>query len=158
MPASPLPDDGVYVNDLAMKAVTAFKDGCDCETSIVAVFDDYLGIKILDGLEPQNRRTGLGFQVPCGAIMGAKRVLAVALENDPKLPELLRGLENLFARKHKGTTCQYLTARVKWGEHRRHCGKYVYSAVEYLCLLLETRLAQKLEDEIKSNDPTATRH
>ncbi|MDR2301829.1 MAG: hypothetical protein LBF38_07305 [Deltaproteobacteria bacterium] len=151
-------DSAVNANDLAMRAVNLFREGLDCETAVVTVFDEYLGTKIRDGLEPEIRRIGLGFQVPCGALMGCRRVMATVLDNDPNLPHLRQELEKLFVIKHKATTCQYLTARIKWGEHHQHCGKYVYTAVESLYSILEARLGKELANLLKDMDASLTRH
>jgi hypothetical protein len=121
-----------------MRAVRLFKDEMvDCETAIVTVFNDLLNLSALDEFEPKNRRIGLGFQVPCGAVLGAIRVINNYLDPPNDTAKLSRELTLAFARKHKATTCQYLTAHVKWGEHHRHCGKYVYTAAELLWNILE---------------------
>ncbi|MDR2386343.1 MAG: C-GCAxxG-C-C family protein [Deltaproteobacteria bacterium] len=148
----------VTVNDLAIRAVTLFKEGLDCETAVVTVFDQYLGTQVLDGLEPSIRRIGLGFQVPCGALMGSRRVMAKVLDHDPQLPQLRQELEKLFVIKHKATTCQYLTARIKWGEHHNHCGKYVYTAVESLYAILEQRLGHQLAKLLNGLEAPETKH
>lgn len=148
----------VTVNDLAMRAVKLFREGMDCEAAVVTVFDEFLGARLLDGLEPETRRTGLGFQVPCGALIGATRVLAKVLENDESLAKQRLELEKLFVIKHGATTCQYLTAHVKWGEHRLRCGKYVYTAVESLWAILEERLGKKLTDILEGTNISDTKH
>jgi hypothetical protein len=137
------PDGFPSANDLAMKAVRLFKEGLDCETAVVKVFDEFLGLGLMDGLEPRNRRIGLGFQVPCGAILGARRVMALALDGDQEVARLGQDLDRAFAKKYKATTCQYLTAHIKWGEHHVHCGKYVYTAAEFLCGILEEKMDWK---------------
>jgi hypothetical protein len=132
------PEGGLTVNDLAMKAVKLFsEEGRDCEAAVISVFDDFLGLQVLDGLEQKNRRTGLGFQVPCGALLGASRVLSRVAGPPHDAGRLANDLSTAFARKHGAATCQYLTAHVKWGEHHRFCGKFVYSAVELLWGALE---------------------
>ncbi|MDR1111850.1 MAG: hypothetical protein LBP92_14430 [Deltaproteobacteria bacterium] len=145
-------------NDLAMRAVRLFKEGLDCETAVVTVFDELLGLGLVDGLEPRIRRIGLGFQVPCGAILGARRVLARTLDGDPDLARLGQDLDRAFVKKYKATTCQYLTAHIKWGEHHVHCGKYVYAAVENLCAVMEERLDGKILEALGQAEAPQTRH
>ncbi|MDR0354331.1 MAG: C-GCAxxG-C-C family protein [Deltaproteobacteria bacterium] len=139
------PEGPVTVNDLAMKAVKLFSDeGQDCETAVISAFDDFLGLRLIDESEPKVRRIGLGFQVPCGALLGATRVLCHVLGPPHDSGRLARELNLAFARKHKASTCQYLTAHIKWGEHHRFCGKYVYTAAELLWETLEPILANRL--------------
>jgi hypothetical protein len=144
-------------NDLAMMAVNLFKNGADCETAVVTVFDQLLGTNILDGLEPKIRRIGLGFQVPCGAILGAKRILVRVLDGSDTA-NLIQDLDRFFVKKHRATTCQYLTAHIKWGEHHLYCGKYVYTVVEGLLDILYKKLGQKLSEALRDIDISATKH
>jgi hypothetical protein len=151
----PIPE---AADDLAKRAVSLFENGLDCETAVVTVFDQLLGTRILDGFEPKIRRIGLGFHVPCGALLGARRVLAQALSDDGRSARLAQELEEAFVHKHRSTTCQYLTARVKWGEHHLHCGKYVRTVAVNLWSLLEEELGQHMAEALKSLDIQATKH
>jgi hypothetical protein len=136
-----VPETLPSANDLAMRAVNLFKnDGMDCETAVVTVFDELFQTRVLDGLEPRTRRIGLGFQTPCGALLGAARVVVNLLGEKHDAALLRQEIDRAFVAKHRSATCQYLTAHVKWGEHHVHCGKYVYSAVENLWAVLEPRL------------------
>ncbi|MDR2368175.1 MAG: C-GCAxxG-C-C family protein [Deltaproteobacteria bacterium] len=129
--------DGGAVSDLAGKAALSFRQGLDCEAAVLTALNDYLGTKAQGG------PAGKGLYDACGALAGAKLVLAEAMGGDPGLPAASRELEKLFAIRHKGTACRFLTSGMGLGDHRPRCGQYVRSAVECLMAVLPQAFGPK---------------
>lgn len=107
----------------------------NCAQAVIVPFRDLCGLDQETAVKlGANFGSGMRYGSTCGAVTGALMVLGMAGKGSSEATELMRR----FRAKNQVLDCAGLLQRAKeeQEEHKPHCDRMVYDAVEILCDLL----------------------